>query len=281
LRRFYAEFARKGKGAQDGRPQKKHRYPLIEIVNLSKAYSGSGTQAVQALSLSVAEGEFLVLIGPSGSGKTTTLNMVNRLVEPDGGEIRIEGRDILDMDPVQLRRGIGYVFQEAGLFPHMTVAENIAVTPRLLGWDKARIEARVHELLALVRLQEGAFAARLPAELSGGQRQRVALARALAAKPNILLLDEPFGALDPVTREAVAADVRHIHQRLGLTTLMVTHDMTEALLMADRIAVMQSGHLVQVASPRELVDHPADAFVAELIETPRRQARALAGALNA
>jgi len=254
---------------------------LIEIVNLSKAYTGSGAQAVQALSLSVAESEFLVLIGPSGSGKTTTLNMVNRLVEPDGGEIRIEGRNILDTDPVQLRRGIGYVFQEAGLFPHMTVADNIAITPRLLGWDQARIEARVHALLALVRLEEGAFASRLPQELSGGQRQRVALARALAARPNILLLDEPFGALDPVTREAVAADVRDIHQRLGLTTLMVTHDMTEALLLADRIAVMRNGHLVQVATPRELVAHPADDFVAALIETPRRQARALAQALNA
>jgi osmoprotectant transport system ATP-binding protein len=253
---------------------------LIEIVNLSKAYAGSGAQAIQGLSLSVAQGEFLVLIGPSGSGKTTTLNMVNRLVEPDGGEIRIDGRNILDGDPVQLRRGIGYVFQEAGLFPHMTVAENIAITPRLLGWEKTRIEARIHELLALVRLEQGAFGPRLPAELSGGQRQRVALARALAAKPKILLLDEPFGALDPVTREAVAADVRDIHQRLSLTTLMVTHDMTEALLLADRIAVMRAGHLVQVASPRELVAHPADAFVAELIETPRRQARALAGALS-
>ena len=254
---------------------------MIEIINLSKAYAGSGTQAVSGFNLSVPEGEFLVLIGPSGSGKTTTLNMVNRLVEPDGGEIRIEGHNVLDSDPVMLRRNIGYVFQEAGLFPHMTVAENIAVTPRLLGWEAARIEARVHKLLALVRLEEGAFGSRLPAELSGGQRQRVALARALAAKPDILLLDEPFGALDPVTREAVAADVRHIHQRLGLTTLMVTHDMTEALLMADRVAVMQSGHLVQVASPRELVTHPADDFVAELMETPRRQARALAQALTA
>ena len=253
---------------------------MIEIVNLSKAYAGSGAQAIQALNLAVPKGQFLVLIGPSGSGKTTTLNMVNRLVEPDGGEIRIEGRNILDSDPVQLRRGIGYVFQEAGLFPHMRVAENIAITPRLLGWDQARIEARVQELLALVRLEEGAFGARLPQELSGGQRQRVALARALAARPSILLLDEPFGALDPVTREAVAADVRDIHQRLGLTTLMVTHDMTEALLLADQIAVMRDGRLVQVASPRELAAHPADNFVAELIETPRRQARALAGALN-
>jgi osmoprotectant transport system ATP-binding protein len=254
---------------------------LIEILNLSKAYAGSGTQAVSGLSLSVPAGEFLVLIGPSGSGKTTTLNMVNRLVEPDGGEIRIEGHNVLDSDPVMLRRGIGYVFQEAGLFPHMTVAENIAVTPHLLNWDKARTDARVHELLAMVRLEEGEFGGRFPQELSGGQRQRVALARALAVRPHILLLDEPFGALDPVTREAVAADVREIHQKLGLTTLMVTHDMTEALLMADRIAVMRDGHLVQVGTPRELVAHPADNFVAQLIETPRRRARALAETLNA
>jgi osmoprotectant transport system ATP-binding protein len=260
---------------------RKLQAPLIEILNLSKAYAGSGTQAVAGFNLSVPEGEFLVLIGPSGSGKTTTLNMVNRLVEPDGGEIRIEGHNVLDSDPVLLRRGIGYVFQEAGLFPHMTVAENIGVTPRLLGWDRTRIEARVHELLALVQLEEGAFGGRYPQELSGGQRQRVAIARALAARPHILLLDEPFGALDPVTRESVAADVRHIHERLGLTTLMVTHDMTEALLMADRIAVMRDGHLVQVGTPRELVAHPADDFVAQLIETPRRRARALAETLNA
>lgn len=254
---------------------------MIEILNLSKAYPGSGAQAVSGLTLSVPEGEFLVLIGPSGSGKTTTLNMVNRLVEPDGGEIRIQGHNVLDSDPVLLRRGIGYVFQEAGLFPHMTVAENIAVTPRLLGWDAARIDARVNELLALVQLEQGSIRDRQPQELSGGQRQRVALARALAARPPVLLLDEPFGALDPVTREAVAADVRDIHQRLGLTTLMVTHDMTEALLMADRIAVMRDGHLVQVGTPRELVARPADDFVAQLIETPRRRARALAEALNA
>lgn len=254
---------------------------MIEILNLSKAYAGSETLAVSGLTFSVPVGEFLVLIGPSGSGKTTTLNMVNRLVEPDGGDIRIQGQNILESDPVLLRRGIGYVFQEAGLFPHLTVAENIAVTPRLLGWDKDRINLRVHELLEMVQLGDGTFGSRHPQELSGGQRQRVALARALAAKPPILLLDEPFGALDPVTREAVAADVRAIHQRLELTTLMVTHDMTEALLMADRIAVMRDGHLVQIGTPRELVARPANDFVAQLIETPRRRARALAETLNA
>jgi osmoprotectant transport system ATP-binding protein len=182
-------------------------------------------------------------------------------------------------DPVQLRRGIGYVFQEAGLFPHMTVAENIAVTPRLMGWENAQIQTRIDELLTLVRLDPLAFRERRPQGLSGGQRQRVALARALAAKPHILLLDEPFGALDPVTREAVAADVRDIHQSLGLTTLMVTHDMTEALLLADRIAVMRKGTLVQTGTTQELVRHPADAFVAQLMETPRRRAQALAKTL--
>ena len=250
---------------------KKAPGPLIEILELSKAYAGSGTQAVSDFNLSVPEGEFLVLIGPSGSGKTTTLNMVNRLVEPDGGEIRIQGRNVLESDPVMLRRSIGYVFQEAGLFPHMTVAENIAVTPNLLGWDQPRIRTRVHQLLDMVQLEEGAFANRLPLELSG---------RALAARPPVLLLDEPFGALDPVTRESVAADVRRIHQRLGLTTLMVTHDMTEALLMADRIAVMRDGRLIQVGTPRELASSPADEFVTQLIENPRRRAHALAEMLN-
>jgi osmoprotectant transport system ATP-binding protein len=250
---------------------------LIEIEDVSKAYAGS--DGVSSLTLRVQRGEFLVLIGPSGSGKTTTLNMVNRLVEPDRGVIRIEGKDIRDSDPVQLRRGIGYVFQEAGLFPHLSVAENIAITPRLLGWNETAIQARVEELLALVQLDPTGFRDRRPQGLSGGQRQRVALARALAAKPHILLLDEPFGALDPVTRESVAADVRQIHQSLGLTTLMVTHDMTEALLLADRIAVMRQGTLVQTGTPHEVVSHPADPFVAQLIETPRRRAQALAKTL--
>jgi len=249
---------------------------LIEILNVSKAYTSSGKEGVSGLNLTISQGEFLVLIGPSGSGKTTTLNMVNRLVEPDAGVIKIQGRDTSQADPVQLRRGIGYVFQEAGLFPHMTVAENIAVTPQLLGWKDALINARISELLTLVRLEAGVYRDRRPQGLSGGQRQRVALARALAAKPHILLLDEPFGALDPVTREAVAADVLTIHQSLGLTTLMVTHDMTEALLLADRIAVMREGTLVQTDTPHELVHRPANSFVARLIETPRRRAQALA-----
>jgi osmoprotectant transport system ATP-binding protein len=233
---------------------------------------------VRGLSFEIASGEFLVLIGPSGCGKTTTLNMINRLVEPSAGRIEIEGLPPATSDPAILRRHIGYVFQEAGLFPHMTVAENIAITPRLLGWPRSDIAARVTELLALVRLDD-ALAARQPRELSGGQRQRVALARALAARPRIMLLDEPFGALDPLTRDEIAEDYRRIHERLGLTTVMVTHDMTEALLLADRIGVMRAGSLVQIGTPRQLLDAPADDFVARLIDTPKRRAQRLAEAL--
>jgi osmoprotectant transport system ATP-binding protein len=253
---------------------------VIEILEVSKRYAAGGHAALQGLSLSIAEGEFLALIGPSGCGKTTTLGLINRLVEPTAGTVRIRGRDIAAGDPAALRREIGYVFQEAGLFPHLTVSGNIAVTPRLLGWPPAEIRARVTELLDLVRLDPARFAGRMPHELSGGQRQRVALARALAARPPILLLDEPFGALDPLTRDEVAQDVKRIHGELGLTTVMVTHDMTEALLLADRIAVMRDGHLVQLGAPKELVAHPADDFVSTMLETPRRRAAALAAALQ-
>jgi osmoprotectant transport system ATP-binding protein len=251
---------------------------VIEFVDVSKTYATA--PAVVDLSLRVAEKEFFVLIGPSGCGKTTTLNMLNRLVEPSAGHIRIGAEDIRDEEPAALRRRMGYVFQEAGLFPHMTVAENIGVTPRLLNWEPAQIAERVTELLALVRLDTDGFRARLPRELSGGQRQRVALARALAARPRIMLLDEPFGALDPLTRDEVADDYRAIHDELGLTTVMVTHDMTEALLLADRIGVMRTGTLVQVAAPAELVARPADEFVARMIETPMRRAERLSAALN-
>ncbi len=252
---------------------------MIEILDVSKRYAAGGHAAIHGLSLTIQAREFLALIGPSGCGKTTTLGLINRLVEPSSGTVRIGGADIALKDPASLRRSIGYVFQEAGLFPHMTVAENIAVTPRLLAWEAAKIAARVTELLSLVRLEPGQFAARMPHELSGGQRQRVALARALAARPPILLLDEPFGALDPLSRDEIAQDVKRIHVELGLTTVMVTHDMTEALLLADRIAVMREGRLVQVGTPKDLVAHPADDFVASMLETPRRRAAALAAAL--
>ncbi len=253
---------------------------MIKFIDVSKAYSEIAAPSVRSLSFEIGASEFLVLIGPSGCGKTTTLKMINRLEEPTTGWIEIAGLPPAVSDPVILRRHIGYVFQEAGLFPHMTVAENVGITPRLLGWPKGEIAARVIELLALVRLADSAFASRLPGELSGGQRQRVALARALAARPAILLLDEPFGALDPLTRDEIAEDYRRIHDTLGLTTVMVTHDMTEALLLADRIGVMRQGRLVQIGPPQQLLDAPADDFVAALIDTPKRRARRLTEALR-
>jgi osmoprotectant transport system ATP-binding protein len=251
---------------------------MIELSAISKSYANAGVAAVTNLSLIVAEHEFLVLIGPSGCGKTTTLNMLNRLVEPDCGTIRLSGRDIRDLNPVQLRRGIGYVFQEAGLFTNMSVSQNIAITLRLLGWTKEDITHRVAQLLDLIRMPD--FSNREVRQLSGGQRQRVALARALAARPSVILLDEPFGALDPLTRDEIAEEYRRIHKELGLTTIMVTHDMTEALLLADRIVVMRDGALVQTDTPYDLVTRPVDDFVARLIETPKRRAAILAVALG-
>jgi len=251
---------------------------VIEFVDVTKTYATA--TAVAGLSLSISKTEFFVLIGPSGCGKTTTLNMLNRLVEPTSGTILVDGADIRSEEPARLRRRMGYVFQEAGLFPHMTVAENVGVTPRLLNWQPSDIATRVMELLELVRLDPAAFRDRLPRELSGGQRQRVALARALAARPRIMLLDEPFGALDPLTRDEVADDYRAIHDELGLTTVMVTHDMTEALLLADRIGAMRAGGLVQVAKPATLVAHPENEFVARMIETPMRRAERLSAALG-
>ncbi|HWD26197.1 MAG TPA: ATP-binding cassette domain-containing protein [Rhizomicrobium sp.] len=236
---------------------------------------------MRALRFGVRDGEFLVLVGESGSGKTTTLNMINRLIEPSAGRILVDGEDILTLDAVSLRRRMGYVFQGAGLFPHMTAGENIAVTPKLLGWPKADIDARVDELLALVRLAPAEYRARLPKELSGGQQQRVALARALAAKPKIMLMDEPFGALDPLIRDDLADDYQKIHAALGLTTIFVTHDMTEAMLLGDRIAVMKDGALLQIGTPNELLANPADDFVKALVDTPKKRARRLAEALRA
>lgn len=251
---------------------------MIELQRVSKTYGA--TRAVDAVSFAVARGEFLAIIGESGSGKTTTLNMMNRLIEPSSGRILIDGADVAAADPVMLRRQIGFVFQEIGLFPHLSVAENIAITPRLLGWPPAEIDRRIAELLALVRLDQGAIETRMPAQLSGGQQQRVGLARALAAKPHIMLMDEPFGALDPLIRDELATDYRAIHDKLGLTTVLVTHDMTEALLLADRIAVMRDGRLLQIALAQELFASPADDYVRALIDMPRRRARRLADAMR-
>jgi osmoprotectant transport system ATP-binding protein len=231
---------------------------------------GNGAPALDRVSLSVRRREFLVVVGASGSGKTTLLRLINRLIDPTSGTLTVGGADVASLDPVALRRRIGYVFQEVGLFPHLTVAENIAITPRLIGWDKARMAERVDELLALVRL-DGSYRARFPHELSGGQRQRVGVARALAAEPEMVLMDEPFAALDPLTREALGRDYRALHDKLGLTTLMITHDMAEALSVADRIAVLEAGAVVADGAPAALIDHE-HAYVRELMGTPRRLA---------
>jgi osmoprotectant transport system ATP-binding protein len=253
---------------------------MIALEQVSMSYPGASLPAVHDVSLDVPRGAFFVLIGESGCGKTTTLHLINRLLEPSAGRILVDGTDVQTIDPVMLRRGMGFIFQAIGLFPHLTVAENIGITPRLLGWPKAEIDARVDELLQLVGLPSATYRNRLPASLSGGQRQRVGLARALAARPAIMLMDEPFGALDPLTRDDLSAEYRSIHESLGLTTVLVTHDMTEALLLADVIAVMREGRIVQTGSPAELLDAPADDFVRALIETPRRRAQRLAEALH-
>lgn len=246
---------------------------MIELRHVTKRYGD--VVAVDDVSLAVERGELLVLLGASGSGKTTTLKMVNRLIEPSTGTVRIDGEDAGALPPHELRRRIGYVFQKIGLFPHMTVAENVAVTPTLLGWDRARIERRVHELLELVELDPSAMADRAPSELSGGQQQRVGVARALAAGAEVMLLDEPFGALDPLTRVRLRTSFLRIRRDIGLTAIFVTHDMTEALLLGSRIAVLHHGRLVQVGSPRQLVRSPADAYVAQLMSAPQRDAAAL------
>ena len=243
---------------------------MIELDRLCKRHGA--VVAVEDLSLEVARGELLVLLGGSGSGKTTTLKMVNRLIEPSSGCVRIAGRDTRELAPHELRRGIGYCFQQVGLFPHLSVARNIAITPQLLGWSAPRVAARVDELLRLVELDPSAFRERRPSQLSGGEQQRVGLARALAAEPEVVLLDEPFGALDPLTRDRLQRWFHELRRRLGFTAIFVTHDMVEALTLGDRVAVLEQGRLAQVGTPAELLSAPADAYVAELMATPRRQA---------
>jgi len=251
---------------------------VIVLEQLTKRYGDA--VVVDRLSLEVARGELLVLLGGSGSGKTTTLKMINRLVEPSVGRVLIDGADVTAVEPAALRRRIGYAFQQVGLFPHMTVAENVGITPALLGWEAARVAARVDTLLELVELDPATFRDRRPAELSGGQQQRVGVARALAAEPAVLLLDEPFGALDPLTRDRLQQSIISIRTKIGVTIVFVTHDMVEALLLGDRIAVLRDGRLVQLGTPAELLRRPADPYVAQLMETPLRHGRivdALAG----
>jgi len=245
---------------------------MIQIENIAKTYDDGATYAVRDLSLTVEAGEFVILLGESGCGKTTTLKMINRLIEPSDGRVLVDNENVLAADPIQLRRRIGYVFQGIGLFPHLTVAENIAAVPHLLGWDDGKTRARVTELLNLMHLDPKEFAERKPADLSGGQQQRVGVARALAARPKLMLMDEPFGALDPITRDNLQTEFKQLQKDLGLTVVMVTHDMTEALILADRIAVMAEGTILRLGTPRELLHNPQHDYVAKLLATPKRQA---------
>lgn len=236
----------------------------------TKTYAGSAEPAVDALSLTVPAGEICVLLGASGCGKTTALTLVNRLTELTSGDIRIDGRSIRDQDVIELRRSIGYVIQQAGLFPHMTIEENIATVPQVLGWKRSRTADRVRELLELVGLPHKEYADRYPAQLSGGQRQRVGIARALAADPPIMLMDEPFGALDPVTREHMQDEFLRLHEQVRKTTLFVSHDIDEAVRMGDRVAILaQGGRLLQYDSPERILRAPADDYVARFVGTDR------------
>jgi osmoprotectant transport system ATP-binding protein len=256
-----------GSGAQ-GAPEAS-RAGVLELREVTKRYVKGARPAVDRLSLTVPAGEVCVLIGPSGCGKTTALKMINRLIEPTSGEILIDGRSVRDRNPAHLRREIGYVIQQVGLLPHLTVAANIATVPKLLGWDKARIAARVRELLELIGLDPDEFTKRYPAQLSGGQQQRVGLARALAADPHLMLMDEPFSAVDPITRERLQNDFLRLHRAVPKTVIFVSHDIDEAVKMADRVAIMREGHLVQYAPPAELLSEPADEFVADFVGADR------------
>src|SRR5215216_2787690 len=240
----------------------------VEFRHVSKEYGPQG--AVVDLSLLVPAGEICVLVGPSGCGKTTTLKLVNRLVEPSSGQVLIDGQDVMRQDPVRLRRGIGYVIQQVGLFPHQTVAENVASVPRLLGWTAERIRQRVDELLALIGLDPARVRDRYPSQLSGGERQRVGVARAMAVEPPLLLMDEPFGAVDPIVRERLQDEFLRIQRQLGTTIMLVTHDIDEAIKLGDRVAVIRTGgHLAQYAPPAELLARPADDFVAQFVGADR------------
>jgi osmoprotectant transport system ATP-binding protein len=243
---------------------------MLEVLGLGKSFGG--VRAVEEVSFSLAKGELLAIVGGSGSGKTTLLKMLNALVEPDRGSIRLAGERLGSQPGHLLRRRIGYVFQKVGLFPHLTVGENISITPSLQGWERSAIARRVRDLLSLLEL-DPSIETRFPAELSGGQQQRVGVARALAARPQFMLLDEPFGALDPSTRDRLQQAFHRIRRELVMTAVLVTHDMAQALLLADRIGVLEGGRLVQIGTPREVLRYPASAYVEALMATPRRQAR--------
>jgi osmoprotectant transport system ATP-binding protein len=238
----------------------------IELENLTKRYPGSARPAVESVTMEIRAGETVVLVGPSGCGKSTTLKMINRLIEPSGGRIRMGGEDVTDMDPVKLRRKIGYAIQSSGLFPHMTVAQNIALVPGMLGWPRGRIRDRVEEMLDLVGLDPGEFHGRYPRQLSGGQQQRVGVARALAADPPVLLMDEPFGAVDPITRDHLQDELIRLQRELHKTIVFVTHDFDEAIKVGDRIAVLRErSHIAQFDTPEAILTNPADDFVSGFV----------------
>ncbi len=243
---------------------------MIEFQNVIKTYPG-GQEAVRDLSMEVTEGETLVLLGPSGCGKTTSLKMINRLIEPTSGKILIQDTDIMDQDPIELRRKIGYAIQEIGLFPHMSVSENVGVVPRLLDWPKEKTRERVHNLLSMVGLDPEEFRHRFPSELSGGQRQRVGVARCLAADPPIVLMDEPFGALDPITRDQLQNEFIDLETEIKKTVIFVTHDIFEAVKMGDRVALLNEGKLQQFSTPAELVEEPKNQFVDDFLGQQRFQ----------
>ncbi len=248
---------------------------MIVLDGVSKSFDAGQTYAVRDLSLSVNDGETLVLLGSSGCGKTTTLKMINRLIEPTDGSILVDGRNVTEQHPVALRRSIGYVFQGIGLFPHYRVDQNVEIVTKLAGWPADKRRRRVREVLDLVGLPPAEFAGRFPDELSGGQRQRVGVARALAADPKYLLMDEPFGALDSITRDSLQQELKSLGKRLGKTIVFVTHDIFEALTLAHRIAVFHEGRLQQVDAPQKILADPATPFVRELFAKPARQLAAL------
>lgn len=244
---------------------------MIRFENVSRSYGE--VNAVDNVTLVVPEGELVVFIGPSGSGKTTCLKMINRLIEPTSGRVLVEGRDITGEDPQRLRRGMGYVIQSVGLFPHLTVKQNVQVVPSLLGWSERRSAARAEELLESVGLDPAGYANRYPRELSGGQQQRVGVARALAVDPPILLMDEPFGAVDPLTRERLQDEFLELQRRLRKTVVFVTHDMKEAVKLADRICLMNNGRIEQYDTPEEMLRHPANRFVRQFVGSDRALTR--------